>query len=302
MKRLLFIFATVFFVGCSTTMPVKEMPPELLVKEKPNCMDFVIGSNPLKNWCSTLPKDLAACSCDTELVNERIKVFSQLARNRMGPNDLTKWYAIFPSTTPVAEVQDWMLSGIPFSNAEYWYKKNVGVENAISFDPLGSDKRDLIIFLLMGGLEPSLIIEWVKTGYDFDTIELWYSEGISPKVAVDATKLHNLSSPVKIRDYLFDLRFIPVTTILRKNTWICSKDNAIAQLLSVTMNSVKYIQRYRFIDDKGYGLEPFSLFIKGRDIEDIGILTPDVARGFDTTDSWSECMPSVTTALVKMGH
>lgn len=286
------VIAGIFLQGCSQTQKIKQVE-----KKEPDCFETLIASNSLKQWCSALPSGLSRCECDTPLIESRMHVFSQLSENNFSPSDLKDWYQAFESDVSVFVVASWMNSGVPLGVAPLWRKLGITPVQANIARTLQLPQKKMLETFLYEGIEFDIAIQWAKSGLSIEEALLWIEQGISLVIAKDRIHQHNLISLQKMQNYLFDLNFLPISINTQAHTWICSRDNRIAQVSSINNETVSFIQRYRFIDKAGYELPVYSLFSNKGRIDTKGFFSRTIKRGMGNLASWSECSPSVQSHL-----
>lgn len=295
-NRLLCVIAITALGACSTTPVISPPTPELeTVPKKVDCLESFVGVSVIGEWCSSIPTSQPQCNCSSPEMPGRIGIFNKLSQNNLSPSDIKLWYGVLPSDYSLERVSDWMLTGIPITNIADWISLGRGAPETAALYKTGVAIGDITPMLEMG-LDAKAITSWLKTKIPTDLWHLWVKEHITALHALEYSRNYELTDYLKVKAFLVDRRFTPVDNGVRPQSWICSRSNIAAQLISISDAGVNYIQRYEFIDEQGFPLEAMAFFDLNVNFES-NKLAYSVRRGVDSNSNWSVCPMIVATRL-----
>jgi hypothetical protein len=285
----------IFLVACSST------PEQTIVSDNSDqtaCLSKLVGHLKLSSWCSVLPEEQAKCECGTELLTKRVKSFSALAEDGKAPVNLRDYYRLLDNSYTVTQIHGWMNTGIPMSAIKAWAELGLTPEETKEYYELGFNIKQAQEYLVFN-LDIDELKRWVGTGIKKELWNLWIDEMISPEVALRYSKENDLMTGHHVSSFLSDRRFKEIDESVKPHSWICSRGNLAAQVLTVSKTRVTFIQRFRLVDAKGYPLSSMMLFNPKVSLNNLNF-SYSVRRNFGVTHDWSSCPISVDQHLNKL--
>ena len=285
--------------ACSST----EIKPVMIevneVSESPSCLTEVIGHVALSSWCDAIPNIQAECICGTSLMESRSAVFKSIALKSSSPSNVRGYYKNLDPTSSIEQVEKWMDTSIPLSELKSWVALGLSPGETQGYYDLGVGLSMVNKFLMLDRpLEE--IAMWVKTGIDWQYWPHWIQESISPQFALTLTNENDLNTIHKLKKYISNRNFSPVTSEIKPYAWICSRGNLTGQLISVSETHVTYIQRYRLIDNRGYAPPMMTIFRSDLDMDKY-IFSSSTLRNKGVSVEWAAC-PLIVEQQLKDLH
>lgn len=266
--------------GCSTKQ-VQESDADT----KYDCMSEVIGTSTLKEWGAAFPVNTIAVSCDGELV----EVANNLAENNIAVSVIEEWYGTLPSDLSAKTMSSWVLSGLPISVASEWYGLGLNASDTKRLYDYGNTIEQTREMLTLG-VSVEAIGDWVASGIPFRFWKTWIDSSVSADNAKRLTELHGISTNDEIKEWLADFMFEPLTNAkVRAGTWICSRNNSVAILESITGNKVELVNRYALVANNGLPIKSMVIFDKSEFNSGGYRLVKSIFRASSLANEWAEC-------------
>lgn len=283
MLRIGLFLGFAFVVGCSSTPVVEE--GEDGVADEYDCMTKVVGTNTLYEWSEAFPENTVNIGCEGELVD----IAESLASNDVTVSVIGDWYEELPDDLSANTMKSWVLSGLPLSVSSQWYSLGLDAKKTKQLYDYGNTMAQTKEMMNLG-VSVEAIGEWVATEIPFKFWKTWINNSVGAENAARVTELHDIRSNDEIKAWLADFRFEPLTyTSIRAGSWICSTNNNVGVLESVTGNNVDLINRYTLVSKSGLPIKSMVIFDKDEFTSGDYRLVKSIFRTSSLAFEWAEC-------------
>ncbi len=278
------IFILAACAGPSKTL--KKVDPINLTHEL-SCFEEVIGHVSLASWCEAIPKIQSGCDCDTLLMENRKSVFKSMSLKKLSPVNIKDYYKKLDPANSVEIVEQWFDTGIPLSELNSWVALGLSPVETGGYYDLDVGLKMVMKFLILD-IPLTEIEQWVETGIEWTHWPYWIQESITPLFALNLTTENDLNTIFKLKKFISNRKFSPVTSEVKPYTWICSRGNLAGQLINASEMHLTYIQRYRLIDKKGYTLPTMTFYSSDLDMDKY-VLSSTTLRNKGINLDWGTC-------------
>lgn len=292
MRRIIVAGVIGLLSGCSAT-------GQFMSNSMGQCMSAPIGPLKASAWCAALPESRSKeCACGSDQQTAWHDGFKKMHEAGLQPRDILVWFSVLPEGMPIDRAVEWMTGPIPAAEARAWVE-------AETLPP------DAPFRLYKLGISPSSAVDYISLGLSLDSIEHWHNSsvpqalwaywmhaGISATTAQELTAIHNLYDSRTLGNFLATRNFREISMATPVHSWICSRGNLIAQVVSVSSRRISMIQRYRVVDFNGYQVEEMALFKNFQELSHLRF-SSYVRRTVGVRGQWSLCPPKVLDAVLR---